>query len=322
MKKTLTLCTAVSALALLVCTGGCAGPSAQSKAAEPEAGFTKLSGKVVETTDAGGYTYICLENDGKKTWVAVPSMKVKVGDELKLMPGSEMSNFASPSLGRTFEKIVFSGGPELSAAEAAKARVPAANKAGEAKAFEKPVLAGKVVETMNAKGYTYICLEKDGKRGWSAVPVLSIKVGEEIELIPGTDMGKFTSPALNRTFDNIHFSPGVKGADGKYRTDAPQAADPEKAPLPANHPALKPQDAPATAAAPITGKVVETMDSGGYSYISLEKDGKKTWLAVPAMKVTVGDQLSFQSGMEMPSFTSKSLNRTFEKIIFSNGLAQ
>ncbi len=31
-----------------------------------------LSGKVVETMNSGGYTYVCLEKAGKKTWVAVP----------------------------------------------------------------------------------------------------------------------------------------------------------------------------------------------------------------------------------------------------------
>ena len=40
---------------------------------------TALSGKVVETMDSGGYTYVCLEKKGKKTWVAVPQMKVKRG---------------------------------------------------------------------------------------------------------------------------------------------------------------------------------------------------------------------------------------------------
>jgi len=35
-----------------------------------------LSGKVVETMDSGGYTYVLLDNDGKQTWVAVTKMKV------------------------------------------------------------------------------------------------------------------------------------------------------------------------------------------------------------------------------------------------------
>lgn len=71
--------------------------------------------------------------------------------------------------------------------------------------------------------------------------------------------------------------------------------------------------------APLSGKVVETMDSGGYTYALLEKKGKKTWVAVPQMKITKGQNISFQPGMEMENFKSKTLNRTFDRIIFSAG---
>jgi hypothetical protein len=69
----------------------------------------------------------------------------------------------------------------------------------------------------------------------------------------------------------------------------------------------------------LSGKVVETMDSGGYTYVNLKKNGKSTWVAVPQMKVTVGQEMSFAPGMVMKDFTSKTLNRTFESIVFSTG---
>ncbi len=69
----------------------------------------------------------------------------------------------------------------------------------------------------------------------------------------------------------------------------------------------------------LSGKVTETMNSGGYTYVLLEKDGEKTWIAVPQMKVTKGQTLSFKPGTEMENFTSKTLNRTFKKIVFSEG---
>jgi hypothetical protein len=59
---------------------------------------------------SGGYTYVCLENSGKKTWVAVPETKVKVGQMVTCQPGGEMKNFTSKTLKRTFESIIFSGG--------------------------------------------------------------------------------------------------------------------------------------------------------------------------------------------------------------------
>lgn len=72
----------------------------------------------------------------------------------------------------------------------------------------------------------------------------------------------------------------------------------------------------------LSGKVVETMNAGGYTYISVvEKNGKKTWVAIPVTKVKVGQKVTYQPGAEMRNFTSKTLNRTFESIIFSPGLA-
>lgn len=70
-----------------------------------------LSGKVVETMNSGGYTYVCLEKGGKKTWVAVPEMKVVKGKKMSFQPGVVMQNFESKTLKRKFDKIVFSAGP-------------------------------------------------------------------------------------------------------------------------------------------------------------------------------------------------------------------
>ena len=70
----------------------------------------------------------------------------------------------------------------------------------------------------------------------------------------------------------------------------------------------------------LTGKVVETMDSGGYTYAQIEKDGKKTWVAVPSTKITKGQTVSFSPGMEMKNFESKTLKRKFDSIIFSGGV--
>jgi hypothetical protein len=69
-----------------------------------------LTGKVVESMDSGGYTYVQIENSGKKTWVAVPKTKVVVGQDITLSPGNEMKNFESKTLKRKFDSIIFSGG--------------------------------------------------------------------------------------------------------------------------------------------------------------------------------------------------------------------
>ena len=71
----------------------------------------------------------------------------------------------------------------------------------------------------------------------------------------------------------------------------------------------------------LTGKVLESMNSGGYSYINLQnKGGGKVWIAVPETKIRVGEQMSFKEGLVMTNFPSKTLKRSFDKIIFSNGI--
>jgi hypothetical protein len=193
---------------------------------------------------------------------------------------------------------------------------------------EGPILKGKVVETMNAKGYTYICLENNGKIGWVAVPAVMVSVGQEVQVKPGTEMGQFTSKTLNRSFDDIVFSAGLVS---DVATQLPQGhpAIGSMGQMPQGHPDA---DATAkhagdsemksntTAVEKLDGKVIETFDGGGYTYICLEKAGKKTWAAVPATKVSLGDEIELQPGMPMPNFKSKALNRTFDSIIFSAGV--
>jgi hypothetical protein len=69
------------------------------------------SGKVTETMNSGGYTYVCIVNNGVKTWFAIPETKVSIGQEMSFRPGGEMLNFKSKSLNRTFDRIIFSSGP-------------------------------------------------------------------------------------------------------------------------------------------------------------------------------------------------------------------
>jgi len=93
-------------------------------------------------------------------------------------------------------------------------------------------------------------------------------------------------------------------------------AKPITAPLPPGHPPMPALQQPPS----ITGKVLETMDSGGYTYVRLQQEkGEKIWVAFPKAKVAVGKKLSLVAGEEFKNFESKTLNRTFDRIIFSLG---
>lgn len=70
----------------------------------------------------------------------------------------------------------------------------------------------------------------------------------------------------------------------------------------------------------IKGEVLETMNSGGYTYIQVKAPEGDVWVAMPETKVEKGQQVVCNPGMAMANFQSKSLNRTFDSIIFSSGL--
>ncbi len=71
--------------------------------------------------------------------------------------------------------------------------------------------------------------------------------------------------------------------------------------------------------APIFGQVVETMNSGGYTYMLLASGGQELWVAAREMKVKVGENVALRPGVMMEGFTSKTLNKTFKTIVFSDG---
>ena len=91
--------------------------------------------------------------------------------------------------------------------------------------------------------------------------------------------------------------------------------------LPTESAAMPNSTAPADGRA-ITGTVVETMNASGYTYLLVASGGVQTWVAIPEASITKGSQVSYLDGMEMTDFTSKTLNKTFSRIIFSAGLAE
>jgi hypothetical protein len=75
-----------------------------------ESASNLIMGTVVETMNAGGFTYVCLENNGQTIWALIRETPVAVGEEIEIANGSVRSNFTSDTLGRTFETIIFSRG--------------------------------------------------------------------------------------------------------------------------------------------------------------------------------------------------------------------
>jgi hypothetical protein len=70
----------------------------------------------------------------------------------------------------------------------------------------------------------------------------------------------------------------------------------------------------------VRGTVLETMDSGGYTYVLMEMGEEERWVAAQQVAVAVGDVVQSNQGMAMPDFESKSLNRTFDVVYFVDRL--
>ena len=80
--------------------------------------------------------------------------------------------------------------------------------------------------------------------------------------------------------------------------------------------------APAASGETVTGTVVETMNSGGYTYMRLQTGQKDVWIAATEMSVTKGERLTAPLEMPMANFHSNTLNRDFPMIYFVTHVAR
>ncbi len=106
------------------------------------------------------------------------------------------------------------------------------------------------------------------------------------------------------------------------------STSPSGAPLPPNHPPMgnmqqntmrKP--AMMQPQGPVSqGKVVDVTNGAGYSYLKVEAGGKQFWIAGTQVSAKKGDVVSYIENVIMENFHSKTLNRTFDRIIFASSV--
>jgi starvation-inducible outer membrane lipoprotein len=119
----------------------------------------------------------------------------------------------------------------------------------------------------------------------------------------------------------------VAGCQDKPK-GTPSAAVPPGGMSSQQMPAATPGNSPHNAAMPPAqpagvshkGKVVATMNAAGYTYMQVDEKGQKIWAAAKETKLKVGDEVEFPDSPVMQNFTSKTLNRTFDKIFFLSTL--
>jgi len=97
--------------------------------------------------------------------------------------------------------------------------------AGGAASAESPGgTTGKVVETMNAAGYTYVHVDDGSKKIWAAAPQFAVAVGDKVAVPDGMEMRDFHSKTLERTFDLVYFVPAIQVVGGRTGEEQVAAA--------------------------------------------------------------------------------------------------
>jgi hypothetical protein len=175
---TSTLTVAGLTAALLMTQIGCAEsgqePAADNPALAAPVPAGAVRGVVLETMNAGAYTYVFLKTDQDERWVAVPKTAVLVDDVVQTGEGMPMSDFESKTLNRTFDVVYFAGGLQNLTAPGAAAPAPAPVDSTEAlppghpttdTTVETPAADIKVAELTPGQDIAYVYANKDSLAG-------------------------------------------------------------------------------------------------------------------------------------------------------------
>lgn len=70
----------------------------------------------------------------------------------------------------------------------------------------------------------------------------------------------------------------------------------------------------------VTVKVKAVEQVSNYTYLMVKGKGPAYWVVITSSDIAVGESITYQGGNLMEDFHSKELDRTFEKILFLDGL--
>lgn len=142
-----------------------------------------------------------------------------------------------------------------------------------------------------------------------------------------------SSAALALTALLVACGSGEADAPASQAGPASAGPIPEGAEMPADHPPISqlpanhPDVLDGEQAAPLdqapgpdarTGTVLEATQAAGYTYALMDFDGDQIWVAGPPAPLEVGDEITISGIMGMTDFYSRSLDRTFDQILFAS----
>lgn len=245
MKHIASLAASLLYVVALACSQAVAGPG----------GFT---GKVAETTDAGGYTYVLVDTGTNKVWAAATKFQVKQDDLVTVTESLPMKDFESKSLNRTFPVIYFAGNIAVNGGKPGPEKLPAGHPViGGGKAEELPAghpsLVGKTLpSTVDVTG---LKPAKDGKTV-AEVYAASAKLGGQPVKVRGKVV-KYNANILGKNWLHIQDGTGSAGSNDLLVNTVAQAKRGDTV--------------------LVEGKVALNKDFGsGYKYELLVEDAKVT----------------------------------------------
>ena len=252
MKRVIaTVALAVLVTGLTLTQAGCSKNDQEKAATNPAlaapvpAGMVR--GKVLETMEAGSYTYVQIDMGTEQRWLASPHTAVKVGDTVQAAEGMVMPDFESKSLNRKFDVVYFVGGLDNLSNPAPIAPAPvAAEDHPQVKAEAEPAVEDVTVSPVEeGKNIAELWANKDSR------------VGEEVTL--RGKVVKYNANIMGMNFLHIRDGSGQATA---YNNDLTVTTT---------------DQAKLGDTVVVTGKVALDRDLGaGYAYPLLIEDAKLT----------------------------------------------
>ena len=178
---------------------------------------------------------------------------------------------------------------------------------------------GKVTQVQNGGGYTYTEVEgPNGQKVWIAGAQINIKPGETVQWGDYAVMNNFPAKSLGRTFDQILLVNAWAPAGATPVQVNPHGTMPGGQAMQTTSPHGAMTSAPG---AGTSGVVKSVVNAGGYSYLEVNQGNGTLWVAAPETPVKAGDKVTWEGGSLMQNFTARSLNRTFDQIVFAGGVS-
>ena len=150
---------------IIIATASCKSKSAADEHLAP--GVHKATAE--EVIQTSNYTYLRVSEDGNETWIAITRAEIEKGKSYYYVAGTEMNNFKSKELNRTFPSILFvdkfSEQPivaKITAADSTKGKQAPVAKEG---IKVEPAKGGITIAELyaNKEKYDGRCSEADGK---------------------------------------------------------------------------------------------------------------------------------------------------------------